>query len=60
MARKVKKTAKHPGFAAVQRQISKEYGGDMEKAGAILASRTRKAAKGAAGKANPRLRRVKG
>ncbi len=40
-----KKTTKHPGFKAVQQKIAGEYGGDMEKAGAILASQTRKAKK---------------
>ncbi len=52
-------TVKHPGFKAVQRQIASEYGGNMKKAGAILASRTR-GASAAAKKANPRLKRVKG
>lgn len=47
----------HPGFKAVQSKIAKKYG--MKKAGAILASRTRKASK-AAKRKNPRLRRVKG
>lgn len=50
----------HPGFAAVQDEIAKKYGGDKKKAGAILASATRKAAKGAAGKKNPNLKNVKG
>ena len=47
----------HPGFKAVQSKIAKKYG--MEKAGAILASATRKAGKKAKA-ANPRLKRVKG
>jgi len=42
----------------VQRKIAKKYG--MKRAGAILAASTRKAKKGAAGKKNPRLKRVKG
>lgn len=53
------KHKKHPGFQAVQKQISKSQGVSMERAGAILASRTR-AASPAAKRANPRLRRVKG
>lgn len=47
----------HPGFKAVQKKIAKRYG--MKRAGAILASRTRKASAKAKRK-NPRLRRVKG
>lgn len=46
----------HPGFKSVQKKIAKKYG--MKAAGAILASRTRKASKSAKRK-NPRLRRVK-
>lgn len=49
----------HPGFKAVQGQIAKSYGGNMKKAGAILASRTR-AASASAKKKNPRLKKVKG
>jgi len=45
----------HPGFAAVQGKIAKKYG--MKRAGAILASATRKASKKAKAK-NPRLKRV--
>jgi hypothetical protein len=48
----------HPGFKAVQGKIEKE-GFSRKVAGAILASRTRNASKGAK-KANPRLKRVKG
>lgn len=51
--------AKHPGFKGVQKQIADKYGGDMQKAGAILADATRNASP-AAKKANPRLKRVKG
>ena len=45
----------HPGFKAVQSKIAKKYG--MKRAGAILASATRKASP-AAKRKNPRLRRV--
>lgn len=56
-ARPVKKSAKHPGFKAIQSKIAKKYG--SKAAGAILANATRKA--GAKAKAkNPRLNRVKG
>jgi hypothetical protein len=48
----------HPGFAAVQKEIAGQYGGNMEKAGAILASKTR-GASAKAKRANPRLKRVK-
>ncbi len=51
-----KHSAKHPGFKAVQKRIGKKYG--MKKAGAILASATRKAS-AKAKRANPRLRKVK-
>jgi hypothetical protein len=51
------KSRKHPGFKAVQKKIAKRYG--MKRAGAILASASRKASKGAK-KRNPRLKRVKG
>jgi hypothetical protein len=54
-----KKTAKHPGFKAVQAKIAKKQGVSEERAGAILASQTRKASP-AAKKANPRLKNVKG
>jgi hypothetical protein len=46
---------KHPGFKAVQSKIAKRYG--MKRAGAILASATRKAGKKAKAR-NPRLKRV--
>lgn len=52
-----KHSAKHPGFKAVQKKIAKKYG--MKKAGAILASASRKASKGAK-KRNPRLKKVRG
>jgi hypothetical protein len=46
----------HPGFKAVQSKIAKKYG--MKKAGAILASATRKASSKAKAN-NPRLKKVK-
>lgn len=52
-----KHTAKHPGFKAVQKKIAKKVG--MKRAGAILASATRKASKTAKHK-NPRLKKVRG
>lgn len=52
------KSKSHPGFAAVQNKIAKQKGISKERAGAILASATRKASP-AAKKANPRLKRVK-
>jgi hypothetical protein len=50
---------KHPGFKAVQGQIAARQGVSEERAGAILASQTRKASP-AAKRRNPRLKRVKG
>ncbi len=50
--------AKHPGFKKVQSKIEKE-GYTKKQAGAILASKTRKAP-AAAKKKNPRLKKVKG
>ena len=50
---------KHPGFAKVQSEIAAKQGVSKERAGAILASQTRKASP-AAKKANPRLSKVKG
>jgi len=49
-------SAAHPGFQAVAKHIQSE-GYSKEAAGAILASRTRKASL-AAKKHNPRLKRV--
>jgi hypothetical protein len=46
-----------PAFKAVQKKIAKRYG--MKRAGAILASATRKAS-AKAKRRNPRLKRVKG
>lgn len=54
-----KKTAKNPGFKAVQGQIAKKQGISMDRAGAILATAARKASP-AAKKANPNLMKVKG
>ena len=48
----------HPGFAAVQKAISKRQGVGKGAAGAILASATRHASP-AAKKANPNLRKVR-
>ena len=60
MARKgAKKTKAHPGFKAVQGEIAEKMGVSKERAGAILASKTRKAS-AAAKRRNPRLRRVRG
>lgn len=53
----MKKSSKHPGFAAVQSKIQSE-GYSKKAAGAILASKTR-AASPAAKKANPNLKKVK-
>lgn len=53
-----KKTAKHPGFKAVQKKIAAKQGVSEERAGAMLAASTRKASP-AAKKANPRLKNVK-
>lgn len=50
--------AKHPGFKKVQSQIQKE-GYSKDAAGAILASKTRKAS-ASAKKKNPSLKKVKG
>lgn len=47
----------HPGFKAVQAKIAKKKGVSMDKAGAILASATRKASPSAK-KANPKLKKV--
>jgi len=53
------KSNKHPGFKAVQSKIASKMGVSKERAGAILASKTRSAS-AKAKKANPRLKRVKG
>ena len=50
---------KHPGFKAVQAKIAKKEGISSARAGAILASATRKASP-AAKKANPNLKKVRG
>ena len=51
--------SKHPGFKAVQSKIASKEGVSKEKAGAILASATRKASKKAK-KKNPKLKKVRG
>jgi hypothetical protein len=50
---------KHPGFKKVQQHIASQMGVSEERAGAILAARTRMASP-AAKRANPRLKRVRG
>ena len=50
-------SAAHPGFKAVQAKIAAKEGVSEERAGAILASASRKASP-AAKKENPRLKRV--
>ena len=50
---------KHPGFKEVQAEIAEKQGVSEERAGAILASQTRKAS-ASAKKSNPHLKRVKG
>ena len=50
---------KHPGFASVQNKIAKKEGISKDRAGAILASASRNASKGAK-RANPALKKVKG
>lgn len=52
-------TKAHPGFKKVQSDIAKKQGISKERAGAILASQTRKASP-AAKSANPKLKKVKG
>lgn len=49
----------HPGFKAVQTKIAAKQGVGMSRAGAMLASSTRKASAMAKAK-NPRLKKVKG
>jgi hypothetical protein len=49
----------HPGFKSVQNKIAKKDGVSKKAAGAILASASRKASKGAKAK-NPKLNKVKG
>lgn len=50
-------SAKHPGFGAIQKRIAKTSGISEKKAGAILASSSRKASP-AAKKKNPALKKV--
>ena len=49
---------KHPGFAKVASKIAAKEGVSKDRAGAILASATRKASPSAK-KANPNLKKVK-
>ena len=58
MAKK-KKSKKGMGFKAAQSQIAKRQGISKDRAGAILASATRKASP-AAKRRNPNLKKVKG
>jgi len=51
--------ANHTGFKVVEKSISKKEGVSEKAAGAILASSSRSASKGAKEK-NPRLKKVKG
>lgn len=55
----MKSSKTHPGFSAVQKEIARKNNVSLERAGAILASSTRKAGP-AARKENPRLNKVKG
>lgn len=48
----------HPGFKAVQARIARKQGISRQRAGAILAARTRKASLEAK-RANPMLKKVK-
>ena len=50
----------HPGFDSVAAGIAARQGIPLKNAKALLAKRTRMFAKGAAGKRNPRLKRVRG
>lgn len=54
----MEKSKAHPGFKSVQKKIEGE-GYTKEQAGAILASKTRKASPSAKAK-NPNLKKVKG
>ncbi len=49
----------HPGFRAIQSKIQSE-GYSKKAAGAILASKTRKAVANGSAKSNPKLLKVKG
>lgn len=53
-----KSSKAHPGFSNVQNKIARQQGVSKERAGAILASQTRKASP-AAKAANTRLNRVR-
>mgnify|MGYP001342043099 CR=1 FL=1 len=54
-----KKKSAHPGFKVVQSQIASRLHISKDRAGAILATATRRAS-AAAKRKNPRLKRVKG
>lgn len=53
------KSKSHPGFRSVQSKIAEREGVSKERAGAMLASATRRASPGAK-KKNPNLKHVKG
>ncbi len=55
----MKHSKAHPGFKAVQAKIASREGVSKERAGAMLASATRRASP-AAKRANSRLKNVKG
>jgi hypothetical protein len=55
-----KPSARHIGFEAAAEKASESYGGDIERGRAAIAAATRRNKRGAAGKANPHLKRVKG
>jgi len=53
-------TSAHPGFENVAKGIAAREGYSMKRARKILAGRTRKLKRTAAGRKNPRLKRVLG
>ena len=57
MAKSVKHSKAHPGFAAVEKKVAQNP--KIKNPGAVVAAAARNASK-AAHKANPRLNRVKG
>lgn len=59
MARQ-KPTSRHIGFEAAAEHAAESSGESLAAGKAMIAESTRKAKKGPAGKANPRLKRVKG
>jgi hypothetical protein len=52
--------SKHPGFKRASAGIAQREGYSKERANRILAGRTRKLKRTAAGRKNPRLKRVLG